>query len=367
MRETELFSVIIPVYNVAPYLRNCLNSVLAQTYSNLEIILVNDGSTDGSEEICLEYAEKDSRVQVISKENGGLHSARNAGLDRACGDYIWFVDSDDYVAENLAEIVRPLMREYDFCGFEYMIKNEDGTTENHDQANVIRKFDLSTEEKKRQFFHRIFFYHGTGWEAWGRVFRREIIEKYHLRFWDTKEIFAEDHGFTFQYLLHADKIIQLPDILYFYQIRRGSIMNQADMESRLERSGCLLKREAVYVEEQGFAKITEEFYLDSMIFLERILRRIEKEQCLPAVWSYREIIRKNDYIRNCMKRLLVDRETVYQQCGKVRGRRLCQLFGWLTDGDDNKYVRRQRMIDILNLLAGIRDKIQRLCGRGENR
>lgn len=367
MREMELFSVIIPVYNVAPYLHRCLDSVLAQTYLNLEIILVNDGSTDDSEEICLEYVQKDSRVQLISKENGGLHSARNAGLERAAGDYIWFVDSDDYVAENLAETVQPFMREYDFCGFEYKIKKEDGTIEHRDCANGIRKFDLSTEEKKRQFFHKVFFYHETGWEAWGRIFRREIIEQYHLRFWDTKEIFAEDHGFVVQYLLHAEKIIQLPDCLYFYQKRKDSIMYYADMESRLRRSGCLLQREAVYIKEQGFTKIAEEFYLDSMVFVERIFRRIEREESLSAVWNYREIIRKNDYIRNCMKRLLRDRETVYQQCGKVRGRRVCQMFGWIVEGDANKYIRRQMMIDMLDVLAQIRDKMRLLCGRGENR
>lgn len=94
----QLISVIIPVYNVEKYLKKCVNSVLAQTFHNLEIILVDDGSTDASSEICDEYAKMDPRIFVIHKENGGLSSARNAGLKRATGDYITFLDSDDYIS-----------------------------------------------------------------------------------------------------------------------------------------------------------------------------------------------------------------------------------------------------------------------------
>lgn len=101
--KDDLISVIVPVYNVEKYLHKCINSILNQTYKNLEIILIDDGSTDNSGKICDEYALKDNRIKVIHKENGGLSSARNAGLDICSGDYIGFVDSDDYIAEDMYE------------------------------------------------------------------------------------------------------------------------------------------------------------------------------------------------------------------------------------------------------------------------
>ena len=121
----ELISIIIPIYNVEKYLHCCINSVIRQTYKNLEIILIDDGSPDNCGKICDEYAKKDNRIKVIHKENGGLSSARNAGLDIAKGEYISFVDSDDYVAENFIEKLYKLCKENDAdiaeCDF-YRIK-----------------------------------------------------------------------------------------------------------------------------------------------------------------------------------------------------------------------------------------------------
>ena len=100
MDNQALISVIIPVYNVEEYLRECIDSVLNQTFSDFEVILVNDGSTDSSGEICDEYVEKDERVTVIHQKNGGLSVARNIGLSEANGKYVYFLDSDDYISEN---------------------------------------------------------------------------------------------------------------------------------------------------------------------------------------------------------------------------------------------------------------------------
>lgn len=106
-------SIIVPVYKVEPYLRKCLDSILAQTFTNFEVILVDDGSPDNSGKICDEYAIKDSRVRVIHKENGGLSSARNAGIDIAQGKYLGFVDSDDYIAEDMYEVLYENLKFYD--------------------------------------------------------------------------------------------------------------------------------------------------------------------------------------------------------------------------------------------------------------
>ena len=117
-----MISVIVPVYNVEKYLRQCLDSVLAQTYRELEIILVDDGSTDGSGAICDEYATRDSRIKVVHQQNGGLSSARNAGLDLATGEYVAFVDSDDYIHETMLELLYQALVENNadtvICNFE---------------------------------------------------------------------------------------------------------------------------------------------------------------------------------------------------------------------------------------------------------
>ena len=100
MNQPELISIIVPVYKVEKYLDKCVESIVEQTYKNLEIILVDDGSPDNCPAMCDEWAQKDSRIKVIHKENGGLSSARNAGLDACTGEYIYFLDSDDYIADN---------------------------------------------------------------------------------------------------------------------------------------------------------------------------------------------------------------------------------------------------------------------------
>lgn len=110
--EDKLISIIIPVYNVERYLRECIDSIIAQTYKNLEIILVDDGSSDKSGEICDEYSKKDSRIKVIYKKNGGLSDARNVALDIAKGDYIGFIDSDDYIEKDMFQILYNLAEEY---------------------------------------------------------------------------------------------------------------------------------------------------------------------------------------------------------------------------------------------------------------
>lgn len=113
-------SVIIPVYNAEKYLRKCLDSVLAQSFADFEVLLINDGSTDGSGKICDDYAQKDARVKVFHKENGGVSSARNLGLDNATGDWIVFVDSDDYVEKNYFEVINNnLSQEIDVLVFSY--------------------------------------------------------------------------------------------------------------------------------------------------------------------------------------------------------------------------------------------------------
>ena len=196
--NSPLASVIVPVYNVSPYLSECAASICGQTYSNLEIILVDDGSSDGSGALCDELAEKDPRVQVIHQENRGVSAARNAGLNAASGTYIYFVDGDDWVGETLVEETAAVMERggYDCCTWGHTL--EDGESVYFGRRREI-VFRFPAEEEKRRFLCRWVVPCRLDWSVCNRVFRREIIQRNGLRFAEEQALF-EDLDFSFRYL-----------------------------------------------------------------------------------------------------------------------------------------------------------------------
>lgn len=180
----SLVSVIIPVYKVEPYLRQCVDSVLAQTYTDFEVILVDDGSPDGCPAICDEYAEKDSRVKVIHKENGGLSDARNAGMNIACGEYALFVDSDDFISKEFLENLLRMAEEYNLDIVE-------GKTVYYENALVSEVFHLNHDEY-------VFFNNDDVYEfylktyqivsAWNKLIKRSLLSE--VRF--IRDMISED-------------------------------------------------------------------------------------------------------------------------------------------------------------------------------
>ena len=140
MNKNALISIIVPVYNVDKYLSKCIDSIISQTYNEIELILVDDGSPDNSPKICDEYARKDNRIIVIHKENGGVSSARNAGLDIAKGEYIGFIDPDDYIVSDMYECMVNAIEKYNFdmvvCGYDYIDEN----------GNVTRPYKIKSDE-----------------------------------------------------------------------------------------------------------------------------------------------------------------------------------------------------------------------------
>ena len=221
--DKGLVSIIIPVYNVEKYLENCIKSACEQTYENIEIILVDDGSTDNSPQICDEWARKDQRIVVVHKKNGGLSSARNAGLDVAKGKYVFFLDGDDTVHPDLLTTSLGYMSSgVDMVVFGYNLVYDDGKNigvsfpENH--------YVLHTEEERIRFIIGPFFRYETGWNAWNRIFLKSIIDEYNLRFEDNRRIMAEDQYFCLVYLAHCKNIVVIEDGLYDYYQRQDSIM-----------------------------------------------------------------------------------------------------------------------------------------------
>lgn len=228
------FSLIIPVYNVIQYLNRCLESVLAQTFMDYEVIIVDDGSTDGSGAVCDEFRRRAPGWKVVHRENKGLASARNEGLRMATGEYVFFLDSDDYIEkEFLMKTWYALSTDaYDACSFG--VRRIDHVGEYLYEMRFDKSIGahaISSEEKAR-FLCKEFLQYQFGWEAWVFVFRKKMIDENKLQFHEDIA-YAEDLPFTFAYMLHANRIIKLPDILYNYTVREHSITSEIDFERHI--------------------------------------------------------------------------------------------------------------------------------------
>ena len=212
-------SVIIPVYGVEKYIRQCLESVINQTYKNLEIIVVNDGTRDNSMKIVEEYLS-DKRIKIINKENGGLSSARNLGLKNATGDYISFVDSDDWIELFLYEkLVENL-------------NNEDIVIFNFYEFNDLTKEKVLSKINVREItnFNRgKFFYKKTYYACWNKLYKKKYLEKIRVKF--IEGIIYEDVFWGMQTLYQTNKVKFLNILGYYYREKRaGSIMNTLNRE-----------------------------------------------------------------------------------------------------------------------------------------
>lgn len=214
----SLVSIIIPVYNIEYYLRECLDSILAQTYENIEVILVDDGSTDTSASICMEYRDKDKRVRFFSQSNSGVSAARNNALDKAKGEYILFVDGDDIVAENIVEsLVRNMSKNVhmSICGF---VKFTDSIS----FENQIRGTVQLSQEK---LLKELFYGDKIGSGPFCKLIRKTSTKN--IRF-DEKLALGEDLDFLCKLIFaNADfESVYIPQQLYGYRVREGSAMTR---------------------------------------------------------------------------------------------------------------------------------------------
>jgi len=230
-----MVSVIIPVYNVESYLQDCVDSVLNQTYRDIQVILVDDGSPDNCGAICDEYAEKDSRVLVLHKENGGVSSARNYGLQYVSGKYVTFCDSDDMYAPDWIET---LLNACETTGSDVGIGNyiklqKNGCWGAASAHEVGIQNVKQTEEKNAYIFNKLLT-PDHGWEVCLRLFGMEIIHRENLRFCESCGNYAEDLGFTLTYMLFANRVVSVESVGYQYRIRSGSMMNTSACNPRLD-------------------------------------------------------------------------------------------------------------------------------------
>lgn len=215
------YSVIVPVYNAEKTLHRCVDSILKQNFHDMELILVNDGSEDKSLEICNYYQVNDLRVKVINKTNGGVSTARNAGLDIAIGDYILFVDSDDYVCGNYFEILELLSKEfqYDFLSFSYALIK--GNNVNYIISEEVKS--NSSEECVKYFSEMI--YNKTINSPWSKCYLRRIIETENIRF-DKNLYIGEDETFNLQYMLYCNSCCVSSEVLYYVSLENADSLSR---------------------------------------------------------------------------------------------------------------------------------------------
>ncbi len=250
----QLVSIIIPIYNVEKYLEQCIKSLINQTYRNLEIILINDGSTDKSTKICEKYKNQDNRIVFINKKNGGAASAKNEGLKIAKGDYITFVDSDDFIEPDMIEYMVNTIKKYNSdiiqCSFTNLYKN----TEKFKQDKIIEQKITSKD------FLELFL---TKWDSslfWNKLFKREVIEN--VFFKEGRCI--DDEFFTYKCVINSKSIVTSNKIVYNYRMRKSGVMKSESSQKQI------LKDRVDYLYERY--KLVRTLYKDlDKDFLEHLL------------------------------------------------------------------------------------------------
>lgn len=259
-----LVSIVVPIYNVEAYLRRCVDSIIGQTYKNLEIILVDDESPDDCPRICDEYAQRDRRVKVIHKKNGGLSDARNAGIAKATGEYVSFIDSDDYVHQSFIErlLAACIKSDADIaaCGFESV---KDDTAERFeatpDAVGAIKLF--TSIEALRDILAPNTKLHVM---TWNKLYKRNLFDKKSNLF--PKGKIHEDNFTTYKYILDAQKVVYVPERLYFYMQREDSIMGRSFDTRRLDILEAVQQLEAD-IEARGIPVMQEKEYFHVLAVL----------------------------------------------------------------------------------------------------
>ena len=264
-------SIIVPVYQVEKYIRQCVDSILAQTFTDFELILVDDGSRDKSGQICDEYAGMDERVKVIHKENGGAADTRNRGMEQAIGNYFMFVDSDDYIAPTMVEcLYKNILNEnadITACNYLYLFEND-------------RKKDFVTNAKSEILTGTEIFYnrkngrnYGFWTVVWNKLMKRETVGK--VRFRSGK--YYEDEFWANEIYQMDIKIVTISECLYYYRQHENSTMRQKKIARSLDLIEAYQERIYIYLKEQKYSDQAYKVLVYSLEHLEESKSLITNE------------------------------------------------------------------------------------------
>lgn len=284
-----LLSIIVPVYNVEQYLDQCILSLIHQSYRTIEILLIDDGSSDGSSAICDEWVKKDERIRVFHTENHGVSHARNVGLEQARGDYIGFVDSDDWIEPDMYEIMmnKIIAAQAEICAGGYV----------HEFGSHLT-YPLKTE-KEQELLRDTVLVRIFGSETpkllecgvWDKVFSRKIL--HHLRFREDVT-HAEDMLFFWQAMKNVKKFVYLPLFKYHYRMRIGSAVNSGISEKTVTAMIVMEEMMASVVGENATVKRgIEDMYSERIISAARSMMILNPVRHKMTIMNKQQYIRKN--------------------------------------------------------------------------
>lgn len=284
-----VISVVVPVYNVEPYLKECLESIINQTYRDLEIILIDDGSTDKSGDICDEYGKKDERIIVIHQSNQGSASAKNAGLRKSSGEYLAFVDSDDFLQEDAYEFMVKQLEEYcadiiQGCFRKVYQKFY------RDVNKIIEMQILDTSE-----FLELFTKDWTCGLLWDKLYKRDIFKDIYFK--EGHKI--DDEFFTYKGVMNSKKILRVPHYIYNYRQRISSVMFSKDSQLKIISDSLeylSIRREEVTKSFPQLKKVYDEHYLNMLIILSKN-EYINAEHIKEIRQHIKKYFRENDKLK----------------------------------------------------------------------
>lgn len=311
MITEEKISIIIPVYNVEKYLEKCLKSIINQTYRNLQIILIDDGSTDASPEICDVFAACDERISVRHKQNGGISAARNDGLNLVQGKYVIFVDSDDYIENNMIELLYNGITEnnadYCVCGFTTVTDTYDTIKEYIPQKQVISGKDAL----RMHYFTKEYSVNYV--TPWAKIYKSDMWKK--LRF--VEDICYEDIEIMPKVLLNSEKVVIISNTGYYYVQQKGSIMHNSKLKEKMYNDSIDIFESHIqlYTQEKivSLRNATIEMLLDKIITHD-LKKSISGEAVRKSKKVYNKYFREIIWEKMSLKKYI--RYLVYRIFGK---------------------------------------------------
>lgn len=344
-----LVTVIVPVYGTEEYLPVCIESIAGQTYKNLQIILVDDGSADRCGAICDRYGAVDGRIEVIHKPNGGVSSARNAGLDAARGKYIYFVDSDDIAGASLLEasVNRMESGNFDMCCWGFT-KLDGGKERYFYPLAAGRSFRFCSDDERLRFLCGVFLRGKIRWEAWSRVYRRDIIEKYDLRFSEDIRI-GEDLDFTFRYLLHSKSAYCMAERLYTYRVHGNSAMGVKTRREQISDTLCIAHE---HCRQARYIPYEKSFICGGLAALAMPADPVREKPPVDELDGIKKLIvqfNEWDFFKSQAEKAVGDRKSIEKAYGKLYGTMVYAFYRYMLDGDKKRYLSQTRIYYIFRM------------------